>query len=253
MKAIILAAGKGTRLRPLTYAIPKPLLPVGGRPVIEYVIDNLLACKKIDEIYVAVSHWSGVIEEYFRHTGRRGTKITIVRVLGWETGGDIKTVLEECPQTEPVLVCYGDNVTRIDTEKLISAHRKGDYATVALFPVPKGDTQRFGIGELKGDMIVRFIEKPAPGQISSNLANAGYFVLEPSAMSGLPLRKFKLESEFFPQWASKGKLRGQVQPLKMWMDIGTIDSYRAANKLIDKILPPPQPWAGSTASGSGDS
>src|SRR5208283_5595095 len=93
MKAIILAAGQGTRLRPLTYAIPKPLLPVAGRPVIDYVIDNLAACRDIDEIYVAVSHNASVIEKYLEHAKRPGLEITVVRTLGWETGGDLQTVI----------------------------------------------------------------------------------------------------------------------------------------------------------------
>ncbi len=243
MKAIILAAGQGTRLRPLTYAIPKPLLPVGGRPVIEYVLDNLKACPEIDEVHVAVSHMSSVIENYFAHAPRDGPDIHIVKTLGWETGGDIKTVLEENPQKEPLLVAYGDNVTRLDVPQLVRAHTPDACATVALFPVPQEDTPRFGIGEMesRGARIRRFIEKPAAGQTTSNLANAGYFVLDPMALKDIPMRRFKLESELFPVWAARGQLNGQVQKLKLWIDIGTIEAYRTANRMADEILPPPGP------------
>ena len=240
MKAIILAAGQGTRLRPLSYAIPKPLLPVGGRPVIDYVIDNIATCPEIDEVYVAVSHAASVIEEYFKHAEHHRLKISIVHTLGWETGGDIKTVLIDKQITSPVLICYGDNVTQLDVKKLVAAHKKGANATVALFPVPKADVSRFGIGELSGDRIAKFIEKPSEGATTSNLANAGYFVLDPSAVSSLPMKKFKLESDYFPTWAKEGKLNGQVQTLKMWIDIGTIEAYRAANRLVEEILPPPE-------------
>ncbi|MBS3069293.1 nucleotidyltransferase family protein [Candidatus Micrarchaeota archaeon] len=241
MKAIILAAGQGSRLRPLTYAIPKPLLPVGGRPVIDYVIDNLSACGQIDEVYVAVSHAASVIRAYFHHANHHRLKISVVRTLGWETGGDLKTVLIEKNITSPVVVCYGDNVTQPNVSELLDFHSKNpsSYASMLLFSVPRSDASRFGIAELQGEKITRFIEKPQPGSTISNLANAGYFVLNPDALSNVQMKKFKLESECFPQWAAERKLGGIVQQLKMWIDIGTIDSYRAANKLVEEILPPP--------------
>lgn len=238
MKAIILAAGQGTRLRPLTYAIPKPLLPVGGRPVIDYVIDNLVKCKQIDEIFIAVSHQASVIEEYIKHVPRN-IRLTVVKVAGMETGGDLKAVITEKGIKEPVLVCYGDNVTEVDVTKLVEAHGKhGGSATVLLFPVPEEDIPRFGIAELDGDKISRFIEKPAAEATKSNLANAGYFVLDPSVE--MPDGEFKIESDHFPSWAEAGKLFGQVQSLKMWIDIGTVEAYRAANRLVEEILPPPE-------------
>jgi mannose-1-phosphate guanylyltransferase len=244
MKAIILAAGQGTRLRPLTYAIPKPLLPVGGRPVIDYVIDNLARCQRIDEIFIAVSHQASLIEEYIKHVPRENVKLTVVKVQGLETGGDLKTVIDEKKLSGSVLVCYGDNVTEVDVAKLIDAHQRHGNphpaATVLVFPVPEEDIPRFGIAELEGERIVRFVEKPDKGATKSNLANAGYFVLEASALAKVPATKFKIESAYFPVWAQEGKLFGQVQPLKLWIDIGTIESYRAANRLVEEILPPPE-------------
>lgn len=240
MKAIILAAGQGTRLRPLTYAIPKPLLPVGGRPVIDYVIDNLASCHEIDEVYVAVSHKASVIEEYLEHTKRLGPKISVVKTLGWETGGDLKTVLIDREIKDTTIVCYGDNVTRLDVGKLVSAHKKneGANATVTLFSVPENDVPRFGIAETRGARITRFLEKPQIRSTESTLANAGYFALEPSAMEHIHMGRFKLESQYFPKWAEEGRLFGHIQDVKMWIDIGTIESYRAANRLIEGILPP---------------
>lgn len=242
MKAVILAAGQGTRLRPLTYAIPKPLLPVGGRPVIDYVIDNLARCPHIDEIFIAVSHQAGTIEEYIKHVPRDGVRLTVVRVHGWETGGDLKAVIAERKIAGPAVVCYGDNVTEADVGMLIAAHgrHRGASATVLLFPVSEKDVPRFGIAELEGERIARFIEKPQTGETRSNLANAGYFVLDSAALAGAPLKKFKLESEYFPGWAREGKLMGHVQPLRMWIDIGTVEAYRNANRLVEAILPPPK-------------
>ena len=240
MKAIILAAGKGTRLRPLTYAIPKPLLPVGGRPVIDYVLDNLFSCKDIDTVYVGVSHKKEVIEEYLRHTHNERVKVEAVSTLGWETGGDLKAIWIEKGLDEEVIVAYGDNVTKIDVTELLRQHKTGHaLATVALFPVPKEDIGRFGIAELEKDgRISRFIEKPASSQMTGNLANAGYFVLEPEVFDRIPLGKVKLEATLFPRFAEEGKLGGVIFKPPYWLDIGTIDSYKAANKMISGILPP---------------
>jgi mannose-1-phosphate guanylyltransferase/phosphomannomutase len=243
MKAIILAAGEGKRLRPLTYGIPKPLLPVGGEPVINYVIRNLERCTEIDTVYVAVSHMKHSMEAYLKHLNSPNLTIETIPTLGWETGGDLKTVLLEKEITdEPVLICYGDNVTTINTTDLVAIHKKsaGSYATVALFEVSSENVPRFGIAELAGTKITRFIEKPLAGVTSSRLANAGYFVLESSSLADVPMRKFKLESDYFPIWANAGQLYGQIQKVKMWIDIGTIESYRAANKLVEEILPPPK-------------
>jgi NDP-sugar pyrophosphorylase family protein len=243
MKAIILAAGEGKRLRPLTYGIPKPLLPVGGRPVIDYVMDNIMKCREIDTVYVAVSHMRMALESYLTHVKYDGIHVEPVTTLGWETGGDLKAVLlQKEIRDEPVLVCYGDNVTTLDTKALLNSHKKneGAYATVSLFNVPHRDVPRFGIAELSGNRITKFIEKPMEGTTASRAANAGYFLMDSSAVAGIPMRKFKLESEYFPSWASAGKLYGQLQDIHFWMDIGTIEAYREANKAAEEILPPPE-------------
>lgn len=243
VKAVVLAAGEGKRLRPITYGIPKPLLPVGGRPVIDYVMDNLMKCREIDTVYVAVSHMRVALESYLSNVKYDGIEVEPVTTLGWETGGDLKTVLlQKGIREEPILVCYGDNVTSIDAGALVSAHERNadSYATVSLFSVPQKDVPRFGIAELSSNRITRFLEKPPLGATESRAANAGYFVLESSALAGIPMRRFKIESEYFPSWAQAGKLYGHMQDLHFWMDVGTIEAYREANKLVEEILPPPE-------------
>lgn len=243
MKAIILAAGSGTRLRPLTYGIPKPLLPVGGRPVIDYVLDNLQRCSEVDEVFVAVSHMREAIESYLSHSEHGRLKVKTVATGGNETGGDLAAVLEaQSLSGTDVLVCYGDNVTELDASGVIAAHRKnkGAWGTLALFEVQKKDAGRFGIAALSGEKITEFVEKPAQGQIGSRLANAGYFAIKADEVLRLPEKKFKLESEYFPKWASQGRLFGCVQKISLWIDIGTVESYREANRLVYGILPPPE-------------
>lgn len=241
LKAMILAAGKGVRLRPLTYGIPKPLLPVGGKPVIDFVIDNLLTCKEIDTIYVGVSHMQNMISSYLVHTPRDSVTIETVSTLCWETAGDIKVIAVEKDLNEAVVVAYGDNVTRIDIGRLVKFHKKmGRSATVALFKVPWNEVGRFGVAKMEGNLITEFIEKPERGKAPSNLANAGYYVLEPEVISNIPYSKTKTENTIFPRLAREGELAGLVYSLRYWLDIGTIEAYRKANRMMEGILPPPK-------------
>ncbi|MDO8554694.1 MAG: nucleotidyltransferase family protein [Candidatus Micrarchaeota archaeon] len=240
MIGIILAAGKGTRLRPLTYAIPKPLLPVGGKPVVEYVIDNLCACKDIKKIYVGVKYQSKIIEEYFSHVDY-GVKLETVETLGWETGGDLKTILEDKSIDESVVVAYGDIVSKIDVNEMLAFHRKmKKSATVALFSVPNEDVERFGIAKVENNLVSSFIEKPKREDAPSNLANAGYYVLEKSAYSKLRVKRERVEERLFPSLAVEGDLAAYFCKPAYWLDIGNLDSYKKANKLVEGILAPGQ-------------
>lgn len=240
MKAVILAAGKGTRMKPLTYGIPKPLLPVGGKPVVDYVIDNLMtAHADITEIFVAVSYMREVIENYLSHTPRDHMRLETVTTLGWETGGDLHAVAVEKGITEPVIVAYGDNVTNLNIGEMVKFHKKsGRLATLALFRVPWDDVSRFGIAEVDGDKVVSFAEKPARKDAKSNLANAGYYILEPQLLERIPHKKAKIEHMLFPLLAKEGQLGAFIYNPSYWLDIGTIEAYRKANRMIEGILPP---------------
>ncbi len=238
MKAVILAGGKGTRLRPLTYAIPKPLLPVGGKPVIEYVIENLKGIPDLEGIYVGVSHQKELIERYFNHVDY-GVPIETISTLCWETGGDLKCIVNEEGIEGRVVVAYGDNVTKIDLSGMLTAHEKNGFlGTVALFEVPDEDVERFGIAKLDGNKISEFIEKPKKEDAPSNLANAGYYVLEPGALDMLGYEKNKVEYSLFPKLAEMGKLGAYSTKLPYWLDIGTTESYRKANRMMEGVISP---------------
>jgi NDP-sugar pyrophosphorylase family protein len=238
MKAVILAGGRGTRLRPLTYAIPKPLLPVGGKPVIEYVIENLKTLSELDEILVGVYHQRDVIEKYFRQMDY-GVPVKTIGTLCWETGGDLKCIANELDISEPIIVAYGDNVTKLDAEAMLSFHKKeGALGTVALFEVPEEEVERFGIAQVEENRVSRFMEKPKKNEALSNLANVGYYILEHEALELLSYQKTKVETSLFQELSSRGELAAYKTNLPYWLDIGTLESYRKANKLMERIISP---------------
>jgi mannose-1-phosphate guanylyltransferase len=243
MRALILAAGGGTRLRPLTYAIPKPLLPVAGKPCIDYVIENVLTYADIEGIYVGISHMQESIENYFAHK-RYPVHIQTVITLCWETGGDLKILATAANVSDTFIACNGDTVTNINLTEVIEFHKSHDgLATVVLFSVPERDVPRFGIADFDQatGTINKFIEKPSIGDAPSNLANAGYYIMEPAILDYIPYGKVRMEQEVFNTLADQNMLYGYVIKPKFWLDIGTLESYILANKLMieEQGLVPP--------------
>jgi len=236
MKGIILAAGRGTRLRPLTYAIPKPLLPVGGIPVLDYVMDNFVGCDHINELIIGVAYAQERIEAYMNHSKHGFSKLELITTFGWETGGDLKCILHGKDINERIAVAYGDNITNIDLNDMLAFHKKeGALATVALFEVPQNDVSRFGIAQMEGNKVARFVEKPTEA-IGSRFANAGYYIIEPEAFEQLSFEKKKVEETLFPALAKQGKLAGYIWEPKHWLDIGTYAAYKKANKMTEDGL-----------------
>ncbi|MBI4896551.1 MAG: NDP-sugar synthase [Candidatus Aenigmarchaeota archaeon] len=253
MKAVILAAGKGTRLRPLTYGIPKPLLPIKGKPMLDWVIHSILD-DSIDEVIVAVpgttgdnlsdrvlSHVHGIcIESYLKNVDH-GKPVRTIPTLQRETAGDLQYVLEEAGITSgQIIVAYGDNLTSFNLKHMLDYHNRcrkfhGISATVLLMQAPLDELNRFGIAKIKQlnecTLIEEFVEKPkfdAP----SNLANGGYYILEVAdILPILPRTKIKMEHSVFPQLAKEHKLAGFVTHLDYWIDISTVESYENANQM----------------------
>ena len=263
MKAIILAAGQGTRLRPLTYGIPKPLLPVKGKPMIDWVIGSI-SHKDVDEVIVAVSgtvgnnaedrvlsHIQGIsIDTYLKNLDL-GLKIRTIPTPMRETGGDLRFILEEANiHKGKIIVVYGDNLTSFDFNQMVNYHDRcreelGIYGTVLLFEAPEQELNRFGIAKIKKvkdlDLIEYFIEKPDLDRAPSRFANGGYYILEvEDIFDKLPREKIKVEHSLFPQLAPQGRLAGFITKLPYWIDISTLESYYQANKMAHEnlILPP---------------
>ena len=227
MKAIILAGGLGERLRPLTNNIPKPLLRVKGKPILEHAIENFEK-HGIKDIILAVSYRADKIKEYFGDGSKFGVNISYCiedEPLG--TGGAIKKASENIKKT--FIAINGDNIADFDWTSIINAHkRKQARITLTLYPVD--DVTKYGIAELKDDRIINFIEKPSVEQAPSNLNNAGGYVMEPESLEILPEGKSSIERDCFEKFCGKYGSVYAFSHKGYWFPTDDIEKYKKAEK-----------------------
>lgn len=226
MKAIILAGGLGTRLRPLTENTPKPLLPIKGKPIIEHALLNF---KKhgITDVILSVGYRADLIKEYFGDGSKWGIKIEYCiedEPLG--TGGAIRKASENI--NEKFLVINGDNLADFNWGELIATHERNQAKiTLALFPVE--DVTLYGIAELEGEKIKRFVEKPKVEEAPSNLNNAGGYVMEKEILDILPDGFCMIERDCFEKLSPTGAIfscRHEGQ----WFPTDTLEKYYRAEE-----------------------
>jgi mannose-1-phosphate guanylyltransferase len=229
MEAIILVGGLGTRLRPLTHTIPKPLLPLANVPMVERMVKNLPEI--FDTAILAVNYGLNEMEEYFDGINI-GKKIIIVpeeKPLG--TGGAMRNCFDHITGTTAVF--NGDVVSSINLENMLEQHVKTEAkGTLALWEVD--DPSRFGVVELKNGQITQFQEKPEKGTELSNLINAGTYLLEPEILEMIPAgKKISIERNIYPKVAGNGLYGFPFEGY--FIDSGTPESYLEANfKCIGK-------------------
>jgi NDP-sugar pyrophosphorylase family protein len=188
MKAMLLAAGLGTRLRPLTDHLPKCMVPVGGKPILEHTIEWLKSYA-VTEVMINLYYLPQSVMEYFGDGSKWGTKITYSvekEILG--TAGGVKKVAQFFEE-EAFIVWYGDNLCTCDIERLSAFHHvQAGIATIALYR--REDVTQCGIVELDAsERILRFLEKPRPEQVFSHWVNAGIYICKPDALSHIPSNK----------------------------------------------------------------
>ena len=190
----------GTRLRPLTYRIPKPLVPVMGKPLMMHVIDSIP--KEVDEVIIPVSYKKQVMEEYLAKNPPKRKLALVDEAEPLGTGGAIKNV--ENRIDGQFLVINGDSVSSLDIAKFIAFHRhKKAFATISLWPVE--DPTPYGVVDLSEDgRIRRFQEKPKREEAFSNLINAGVYALEHDILDFIGKGFVSMEREVFPRILDRG-------------------------------------------------
>lgn len=224
-KAVILAGGFGTRLRPLTYEIPKALIPLHGKTHIEHQLD-LFKKYNTETVVLAVGHMKEKIENYLKDGKEFGISIEYIKEnepLG--TAGALG--LNKDKFTEAFFCINGDDVREINLEEMHEFHKKNNaMITIALAEV--ADTAKYGIAKLKENKILEFVEKPQNNP-PSNLASTGLYIIEPEALNLIPEGFTMLEKDVFPKVAQMGKLFG-YKFKGQWLDTGTREGYEKAIK-----------------------
>ena len=229
MKSIILVGGMGTRLRPLTYEMPKQMLPLVGVPMIECVFE-MLAPHGITEVILSLGYLPDHFIQAFPDGSIAGVKISYaVEPEPLDTAGAIKFAAEFAGVDDTFLVVNGDVLTDLDVTALLAFHRShGAEATIALHPVE--DPSRFGVVVTDDEgRVSAFIEKPPRDEAPTNLINAGTYVFEPSVLKRIDSgRKVSVERETFPVLAADGKLFAMADGA-YWLDTGTPATFLQAN------------------------
>lgn len=228
MRAVVMAGGEGTRLRPMTANQPKPLLPVVNRPIMEHVL-RLLRRHGIDDTVVTVQFLANLIRNYFGDGEELGMKMRYVaEEVPLGTAGSVRNA-EEYLRDEPFMVISGDALTDIDLGDMIRAHRKrGAAVTIGLKRVP--NPLEFGIVILDEEgRVQRFLEKPTWGQVFSDTVNTGIYIMEPEVMDYIqPGEVVDFSADVFPRMLNDGyPLYGYVTE-GYWEDVGTHESYLRA-------------------------
>lgn len=239
MKAMILAAGKGTRVRPLTYDLPKPMIPLLGKPVMAYLVEHL-AKHGVTEIMVNVSYLHDKIEEYFGEGHQFGVQIgysfegytndegvVVPQPIG--SAGGMKKIQEFGGFfDETTIVLCGDALIDLDLKSALFEHRrKGALASVITREVPWDKVSSYGVVVTDKDgRITQFQEKPSQAEALSNFISTGIYIFEPEVIDLIPSgQAFDIGSELFPLMAERGlPFYAQKRPFN-WLDIGSVADY----------------------------
>jgi NDP-sugar pyrophosphorylase family protein len=232
MKAILLAGGKGTRLRPLTIHTPKPIVPIFNRPFLTYQIDLIKQVPEIDEVILSLNYQPRRIEEMFGDGSGSGIKIRyVVEPAPLGTAGAVKYAGDKL--TESVVVFNGDVLTQIDLAAVIALHReRGARATIVLTPVPNPSAYGLVETDAAGN-VRRFVEKPNPEEITTNHINAGIYVLEPDTFDRIPSEvAWSIERSYFPSLIERGETFIAYVYNGYWIDIGTHEKYLQVHRDI---------------------
>ena len=199
----------------------------------------------LDTLYIVASENLENIERFLEKTGKEHVKV--IQGLGWETGGDLSLALEQINSEDDYVVMNGDIVTDINIGEAYDFHKTVDsYVTASVFDMRDDEAKRFGRIQMERDgKITKFLEKSFNSPDSQSIVNTGFYIFDKRLIKErkkyLIPRKFKIETELFPQLASEGRMFGHMSKLEYWWDVGTIESYlKAENYMINKkgVVPP---------------
>lgn len=230
MKACIMCGGTGTRLRPLTFKRPKPMIPISNKPSVLHLIEHL-AKEGFNEIVLTLGYKGEDIEEELGDGSVYGVHIDYVyekEKLG--TAGSVKNA-QKYLGNEPFIVVGGDHVMTLNLREMFRFHQNNDAdVTIGLLSID--DPREFGIADLDiHNRILRFFEKPKAGEIFSNLASTGIYVCNPSVFDKIPDgKKYDFAKDLFPQMLQNNERINGILVRGKWTDVGSASAYRDAQK-----------------------
>src|SRR6185503_16953549 len=231
MRAVILAGGEGTRLRPLTLSVPKPVVPVVDRPFLRHQLD-LLASAGVRDVVFSVAYRPERVEAVFGDGSAFGVKIRYaVEDTPLGTGGAVRNALELLD--DRTIVMNGDVLTDVDLAQLVRRHEQQQAsATILLTPVP--NPSAYGLVETDASgRVLRFREKPKPEEITSDTINAGIYILETRVIDLIPPSvSHSIERGFFPALLARGDVVFGPVHRGYWIDIGTPEKYLQVHRDI---------------------
>jgi mannose-1-phosphate guanylyltransferase len=244
MKAMILAAGKGTRVRPITNVVPKPMIPLLGKPIMESIVTHLRD-SGFNQIVVNTSHLAPVIQDYFRDGSQFGVEMAYSfegllnqgRLEGEALGsaGGMKRIQDFSGFFDDTFaVLCGDALIDVDFQAAVRFHReRGALATIILRGVPREEVFRYGVVATESSgRITRFQEKPKVEEAVSTLINTGLYIFEPAVFDFIPSgRAFDIGGELFPTLVSVGERMFGIELPFQWVDIGSVPDYWEASRL----------------------
>lgn len=229
MKAVVMAGGEGSRLRPLTSRLPKPLAPVANKPVMHHIVD-LLRRHGVTEIIATLHYLADEVEAYFGDGSEFGVAMHyVVEDTPLGTAGAVRQAYELL-RDDTFLIISGDALTDVDVGALLEHHRtSGNVVTITLQHVP--NPLEFGVVVTdENGRIERFLEKPSWGEVFSDTINTGIYVLEPSVLAIMePGKIYDFSKDIFPQLLREGKQLGGYVTQDYWTDIGSLEQYQQAN------------------------
>ncbi|MDG6925887.1 MAG: NDP-sugar synthase [Nitrososphaerota archaeon] len=232
MKAVVLAGGEGTRLRPLTLTRPKPMIPLGPEPAIHYVLSQL-SREGFREIVMVTGYLRNQIMEYLGDGSNLGLRITYAVepdefLCG--TAGSLKLI--EHLLDETFLVAQADTLSEIPLTEALKLHRRnGAYATIALTRVKNPSV--FGVAVIDADStITEFQEKPPKEQVRSDLASTGFYILEPEALDHIESEKWDFAKDLFPRLLKLDKKLSGFVSEAFWVDIGSLSGYLRGTRWV---------------------
>jgi NDP-sugar pyrophosphorylase family protein len=225
-KAIILAGGKGTRMKSMTNSLPKPMLRIHNKPILEHNIE-LLKKHGIKDIVLSIGYRGEKIKEYFGDGSQLGVNISYVEEdepMG--TAGPLNLLKGKINDT--FILMNGDELKEIDLEDMFMFHKKNKgTATIALTTVE--DPSMYGVAVMNGNKVMTFVEKPSKESAPSKLISAGLYILEPEILKTIPDGFSMMENDVFPKLATNDKLLGYVFS-GQWFDTGTPERFSLAER-----------------------